>query len=106
MADILDDEFDELIEELLDELEEEYEMRNEAPPVFYNKDGSVRKRRRTSYGRGKKDPKPPNPWDYCKWLLHLRHDDTADPSTRKGKDWRRTFRLPLQVFTALVAKCR
>ena len=108
MADLWDEEFDEMIEELLDELEEELERRNEPPPALLNKDGSVRKRRRTneSYGRGEKDHKPPNPHDFCKWLLHLQHEDTADPSTRKGKDWRRTFRLPLQVFNELVAKCR
>lgn len=71
-----------------------------------NKDGSARQVNRENYSRGPKTPKIGNPWETCKYLLLIEHPDTSDPSTRKGKEFRRKIRMPLQVFRDIVQMCR
>jgi hypothetical protein len=77
----------------------------EDEPVL-NADGSVRKVKRLDYSRRRKDKKPGNPWQICRYLLLIRDPTTNDPTSPKGKEFRAKFRTPFPVFEDIVKMCR
>jgi hypothetical protein len=115
LNEIVDSESD---EELLDTLRKVY-IQNVIPAevaaadavpvplnILLNKNGSERKVNREDYSRRNKAPKPGNPWEICAYLRLLKHPDTSDPTSRKGKEFRAKFRVPLPIFEKIVFKLR
>ena len=72
-----------------------------------NVDGSLCKVNREEYSRGPKRHKgDSNPWLTVKWLVEITDRNTNNPRHRRGKEFRRRFRVPLPVFNLIVFKCR
>ena len=42
----------------------------------------------------------------CYWYLMLQNPYIADPTTREGKQFRRRFAVPYEIFVHLVEKCK
>jgi len=98
-----------IIEEFFAEMEEDFIRKQQpVPPQFLKKNGEARKRNRSdeSFHKGKKAEKAPNPWLSCNWLRNLVLPETEDPTTAKGKDFERSFRMSVFTFRKLVARCR
>jgi len=70
--------------------------------VIFTKHGRISQRKRFNYVRGAKRQKHVNPWESVEWLLLIRHPEVGNPSHSKGKDFRRTFRIPYPVFERIV----
>lgn len=99
---MMDDDF-ELFDIAIGVLEAQIEGKEE----LHNEGGSIRKVRRDDYSRGPKRPKSElDPWIVVPWLLEIRDPQTMDPAHRKGKEFRRRFRVPLPVFLNIVLKCK
>lgn len=71
-----------------------------------NEDGSTRKRRRTLYERTTRPVlRATNPWQVNPWLKMIRDPNVNIPSHRRGKEFRRKFRVPFPVFQQIVTMC-
>ena len=75
-------------------------------PIPLNADGSGRKRNRMDYTRTKKLPKSPDPWQQVKWLQLISDPTVNDPTSRSGKDFCKTFRVPYPLFVKMVQMCK
>jgi hypothetical protein len=102
---LLDDADEDLLYDAISELSE---IDIQVPNLgeIRNKDGSVRKVKRTDYSRTPKRVKTKDPWNSIYWLQLISDPNTNNPSHRNGKDFRRMFRTPFPVFKDIVDKCR
>ena len=74
--------------------------------VLKNKDGSVRKVKRTDYSRGPQRKKSTNPWNGNSWLQLIGAEEVRDPNSRKAKEFRENFAVPFDVFEKMVTMCK
>ena len=107
LLDLLNDEEEEELDEnmnhcLMYAASEEAETLDTAKRTLINKDGSLSKIRRLNFDRGPRREKVGDPWQVAAWLILFKDPETADPTTRNGKLFRRKFRVPHPVFLKMV----
>lgn len=100
-----DDEMeDDFLRNLIDYLQQ-HDVEDVPNEIYYNRDGSIRKRKRQHYRREARKTRFVDPWTVNPWLLLISDPNVNDPRHKKGKEFRRKFRMPFPVFQSIVQMC-